>query len=293
MLVGLNFGDSYEPGPSQLDNNRSHKELAIKEMEVFQVSGTSSWPSIATSEENKIHPKTTQVELVTRFSEDINKAIDAKQKSLLQAELEIFHLEDSFKDEHNFIATFATGDANDVVTLNVSGIVMATKRSTLQTAEDSVLAQQFDDAKWTEQGCNTPRLKEWSPDDVSAWVQKLHGIPDDVVGIFKENEITGHELLHLKKEGLKMIGIERAGTVCVLLGEIKKLEKASHDFVTLIEHSPFCFGKILDYLRLKQLCSQGLAEEPDLPTVCESQKSRYEKVVKYYFPGDSAKFILG
>ena len=108
-----------------------------------------------------------------------------------------------------------------------------------------------------------------------------------------ENEIKGNELLALNMEGLKMIGIERAGTLCLLLKEIKRLEKASSNVVTLIEHSPYCFGKILDYLRLKQLHSQGLAEEPTLPKVCDSQKSRFEKVVKYYFPGESAKFILG
>jgi hypothetical protein len=51
---------------------------------------------------------------------------------------------------------------------------------------------------------------------------------------------------------------------------------------------------MLDYLHLKQLHLLGLiAEEPVLPKVCDSQKNRFEKVVKYYFPGDSAKFILG
>ena len=111
--------------------------------------------------------------------------------------------------------------------------------------------------------------------------------------ILKENEITGSELLFLNMEGLKMIGVERAVTLCRLLGEIQALKQSMSDVVTLIEHSPYCFGKILDYLRLKQLHAQGLAKEPALPTVCGSQKGRFEKVVKYYFPGDSAKFILG
>lgn len=104
---------------------------------------------------------------------------------------------------------------------------------------------------------------------------------------------AGYELLALKKDGLIMLGITRPGTVCVLLDEIKKLEKACHGFVTLIEHSPYCFGKILDYLRLKRLHSQGLTEEPKQPAVCDSQKKRFEKVVKFYFPGDSANAILG
>ena len=38
------------------------------------------------------------------------------------------------------------------MTLNVSGTVMATKRDTLLVISESMLAQQFDDTKWTEQG---------------------------------------------------------------------------------------------------------------------------------------------
>jgi hypothetical protein len=43
-----------------------------------------------------------------------------------------------------------------------------------------------------------------------------------------------------------------------------------------------------------QLYSIGLIiKEPALPQVDESQKPRFEKVVKYYFPGDAAKIMLG
>ena len=177
--------------------------------------------------------------------------------------------------------------------LNVSGTMMVTKRATLCVREDSVLAQQFDDNKWTEHGCNTPRVKEWTPLDVTSWAQRIDDISDGIANIFEENKITGNELLALGKDGLLMLGITRTGTVCLLSEEIEALKKASQDVATFIEHGPYCFGKILDYLRLKHLHSQGLVEKPSLPTVCETQKSRFEKVVKYYFPGDSSKFILG
>ncbi|KAL3762255.1 hypothetical protein ACHAW5_007204 [Stephanodiscus triporus] len=72
------------------------------------------------------------------------------------------------------------------------------------------------------------------------------------------------------------------------------LKQASKEIVTLIEHSPYCFGNILDHLRLKRLHSLGLlSEEPTLPEVRYSKKKTFEKVVKYYFPGDSSKYILG
>ena len=109
-----------------------------------------------------------------------------------------------------------------------------------------------------------------------------------------ENEIAGKELLALSMEGLKMMGIERAGTLCLLLNEIGELKRASQDIVTLIEHSPYCFDKILNHLRLMQLHSIGLiVKKPTVPEVDESQRQRFEKVVKYYFPGDVAKIMLG
>jgi hypothetical protein len=78
------------------------------------------------------------------------------------------------------------------------------------------------------------------------------------------------------------------------LKEIDELKRASQDIVTLIEHSPYCFDKILNHLRLIQLHSIGLiVKKPALPEVDKSQKSRYEKVVKYYFPGSAAKIMLG
>ena len=76
--------------------------------------------------------------------------------------------------------------------------------------------------------------------------------------------------------------------------EIKSLiEKVNQDAVTLIEHSAYCFGTILDYLHLKRLRSNDLAGEPAPPVVCESKQKRFEKVVKYYFPGESSKILLG
>jgi len=133
-------------------------------------------------------------------------------------------------------------------------------------------------------------VKEWTPDQVSTWAKSIDGIQENVISILEKNNINGCELLALNIDGLKMMGIGRAGTVCLLLKEIKNLR----DFASPIEHSPYCFGKILDHLRLRRLHLLGLlAEEPLLPKVCDSQKDRFEKIVKYYFPGDAAKSILG
>ena len=188
----------------------------------------------------------------------------------------------------------ASGDVDDVITLNVRGTLITTKRSTLRAFPDSVLAQQFDDSKWTEQGYIRLRVKRWTVDDVCAWVNKIEGMQEDIGSIFKTSDITGCELLALSIDGLRMLGIERAGTVCLLQKEIDQLVKASNDVVSLIDHCPYCFGKIIDFLHLKQLHAQGLAkEEPALPDVPKSRRARFEKVVNFYFPGDSTKLILG
>ena len=262
--------------------------FSISQLEVFEVCGSSVETKGATES-----PPVQRVP-ATRFTEDINNAINFKQVCLPQTELKVRTLENSFNEEEPFIDAFASGDAKDVITLNVRGTMMTTKRSTLRTFEQSVLAQQFDDSKWTEQGYTSLQVKRWSADDVCNWVNTIDGIEENVGSIFKKHAITGCELLALNIDGLKMMGIERVGTVCLLQQEIEALVKATQDVVSLIDHCPYCFGKILDFLRLKQLHAQGFAkDEPALPEVPKSQKDRFEKVVNFYFPGDAAKLILG
>ena len=155
--------------------------------------------------------------------------------------------------------------------LSVSGTIMTTKRCTLCTIVDSALAQQFNDSKWTEQGCNSPRVKEWTLDEVSTWAKSIDGLPVEVSVTLCENEITGQELLVLSLDSLKMMGIERVGRLALLLKEIERLDKATQETVTLIEHSPYCLGEILNHLRLMQLHSIGLiVKEPTLPEVDKS-----------------------
>eukprot|EP00986_Skeletonema_menzelii_P002384 scaffold647_cov150-Skeletonema_menzelii.AAC.31 len=278
---------TYKRWPSkQLTGSKNYN---IKEVEVFQVT-----PLRDPREKKHITCNAVEkVAAVDMFSKKVNDAINNKWTTLRELEAEVLALEENFKDEEQLIESLGSKDPNNVVMLNVSGTMMATSRAALLLCEDSVLAQQFDDSKWTEQGSVSPRVKDWTPDDVTSWVKSIKDVPGEIATLFWENEIKGSELLALNERGLEMIGVKRAGTICLLLKEIKQLEKASQDTAALIEYSPYCFGKILDYLRLKHLHAFGLVDEPALPTVRESQKKRFEKVVKYYFPGRCSKFILG
>jgi hypothetical protein len=121
-------------------------------MEVYQVTRSPPLTRIAVSTQKQAHGRGLKIEPVTRFSADINEAINAMQACLLQAEADMLTLEESFNYEQTYIEKYASGDAKDVIALNVSGTMMVTTRSTLCTIKDSVLAQQFDDSKWTEQG---------------------------------------------------------------------------------------------------------------------------------------------
>ncbi len=280
--VVIEMGNSYERCPIEQMNTRTN--FSIKDMEVFAVSALQKKSLSNTMKEAPV---------VEIFTKAINDAINEKWTTLHEMEMNVLSREEIFKEEEQFIDSFASGDEKDLISLDVSGTVMVTKRATLQIIEDSVLAQQFDDTKWTEQGSDNMRVMEWGAAEVCKWVKNIKGAQEDVSNLFETNGINGSELLALNENGLKMLGVERVGTTCLLLKEIKLLEQKSQDVSTLIEHSPYCFGKILDHLRLKRLQSINLAEEPAPPSVCESQQKRFEKVVKYYFPGKASAVMLG
>jgi len=238
----LNTGVAYELGPSPMTCDTAY---TIKRIEVFRVSNGE--PIHLDPRKRKQRSSNSLKPTVDRFTTEVNEAINEKWSSLSTLEAQISSFQESFEDERSFIdsLSLANGGTDDIITLNVSGTMMATKRSTLMVAEGSVLAQQFDDTKWTEQGDgNSPKVKEWTTDDVTNWVKTIEGIPDDIASLFWENEINGLELLALNENGLKMLGVERVGTICLLYDEIKSLkEKVNQDVATLIEHSPYCFGK--------------------------------------------------
>eukprot|EP00984_Skeletonema_dohrnii_P025940 scaffold15185_cov72-Skeletonema_dohrnii-CCMP3373.AAC.2 len=144
-----------------------------------------------------------------------------------------------------------------------------------------MLAQQFDDTKWTEQGCNSVRVKEWTPDEVSNWTKSVKGMQEDVSNLFIENSINGTELLALDRDGLKDIGVKRVGTICLLLEEIGAMkEKVNKEAATLIEHSPYCFGKILDFLRLKYLNSLELTGPAKKGSICTNSHAARGRILQ-------------
>ncbi len=292
-IVTLNLGGSYESKYEQLTEEQGN--YFIKEIEVFQISQDEckNLDFRARMKRYTIPPKIVPFD---RFAKAVNNAMYEKLYLLDDLEAEVTFYEHKFVGEKRLIESLSMmkGSNKDIISLNVSGTVMTTTRATLRIIEESVLAQQFDDTKWTEQGHNNPRVNEWTYEEVATWVRSIKDVPDEVAQLFSDNEINGSELLALNEFGLKEMGIKRIGTICLLMKEIKQLEKSNQDVSTLIEHSPYCFGKILDFLRLMRFHSLNLLdEEPSPPKIDKLERKRFEKIVKYYFPGDCAELLLG
>jgi len=297
----LNIGNTYQLAPSQLAGSRT---LNIKDMEVFQVIAQTNRvqkPKISkikhTAKKKGSGAKnnvTSSIKKVQSFSIAINTAIIEKWAALAEVSSELTALEESFKDEEKFIKFFSSGQDQDVIPLNVCGTTMTTTRQTLQLCKDSVLASKILNAEQDDSSTNQKPVKEWNSEDVVAWLNSIEGLSSSIVKSFEEDEVTGLELLALRKEDLVEFGVTKKGTTAYILAEIKKLARAQGQNVVLIEHSPYCFEKIIDHLRLESMFVKGLVDgKPEMPTLRASEKSRFEKVVKHYFPGDSSKFLLG
>ena len=85
----------------------------------------------------------------------------------------------------------------DIVWLNVSGTLMATKRSTLGLCKDFVLTKQFNDPLWAQEDKITP-AKDWSCEEVAEWVTRIEGMPDGIGTILLENNVDGSALIILQ-----------------------------------------------------------------------------------------------
>mmetsp|Transcript_24525 Transcript_24525/g.45368 ORF Transcript_24525/g.45368 Transcript_24525/m.45368 type:complete len:250 (+) Transcript_24525:941-1690(+) len=187
---------------------------------------------------------------------------------------------------------FGGNSTGDIVHLNVSGVKMSTRRSTLGLCPDSVLAKQFNDPKWNSDGGSTS-VRNWPNEKVVEWAQSVEGIPKHTVAVLRRESITGAELLAMEKQDFKDMGIHRTGTLALLMNatnELKRLHLKNRE--VFVEQSPYCFGKIIDQLRIRSLLqAQGVDTPPPGPFIRDSEEERCKKVLDYYFPGDLSDFI--
>merc|ERR1740139_625444 len=226
------------------------------------------------------------------FPTDIKTALDEEKKILVETNSTLLQQIHAFEKEKHFVDTFVTGQSEDIVQFDVSGERMAVKRSTLGLCRDSVLAKQFDDPLWKRDG-NLGLVENWDFEQVTKWASEKKNIPDEVAQKLSENKIKGYELLLFGRDDLKEIGITRPGTLATVIGAINELKNSALGNVILVEQSAYCFGKMIDQLRLRAM-SQPDEELPPEPEIREPDKKRFKRIVEYYFPGDEASsFIIG
>jgi len=292
----LNIGSTYSLPAGQTKNFITGNEnFQVEEIEVFGFGNT---------KRNLVQSfKKTNVSLVDcneewsrvtfdEFQIDIKTVLDEEKKALIETNSILQQQVRAFEREKHFVDTFATGESEDIVQFNVSGEHMAVKRSTLGLCRDSVLAKQFDDPLWKQNG-NLGSVEHWDFEQVATWASETKNIPDEVTQKLSENKIKGYELLLFGRDDLKEIGITRPGTLATVIGAINELKNSALGNVILVEQSAYCFGKMIDQLRLRAM-SQPDEELPPEPEIREPDKKRFKRIVEYYFPGDEASsFIIG
>ena len=112
---------------------------------------------------------------------------------------------------------------------------------------------------------------------------------DDIGTTFLENKVNGVALLVMGREDFKEIGVTQVGPLAILLEEIKNLCQEKKAEAVFVDQNAYCFGKIIDTLRLRAMC-QNDGTSPPL-YMQEPQKECFKKVVDYYFPGEWSYFI--
>ena len=295
-----NLGSSYirPPGYEQVPYYfTGARNFTISEVEVFKVAPA---PLLAAAQDQP-WPKLVFSEL----PDDMQKSFEAEEETLLEAYSDFSSLRDAFDKEQEAVAVFCQSGHDDVVLLNVSGQSMAVKHSTLGQYPDSVLFKQFADPNWNGESPKTKKRKrkskgtksktlstrEWSKKQVVAWSKTIDGLSGDVSCYF--DDITGTELLVLGREDLKDLGIQRPGTVALVVDAIQKLrDEDDENSATFIEHSDYCFGKIIDHMRLKTMSGLDVPD-PSPPEIREPDKQRFKRIVQFYFPTEesAAQFL--
>eukprot|EP00588_Corethron_pennatum_P027358 CAMPEP_0194312080 /NCGR_PEP_ID=MMETSP0171-20130528/9001_1 /TAXON_ID=218684 /ORGANISM="Corethron pennatum, Strain L29A3" /LENGTH=601 /DNA_ID=CAMNT_0039066451 /DNA_START=172 /DNA_END=1977 /DNA_ORIENTATION=+ len=291
----LRIGSAYNYPPGQTVFITGERNFRVDEIEVFSFGSTNRYLSRVNKKENVDTAGNIEecaTDIYDEFPADVKTAIIGEKKALEEATKQLQKQIHAFELEKHFIDTFVKGETEDIIQFDVGGECMAVKRSTLGRCRDSVLAKQFDDPLWTRNG-TCPSVKDWDFNQVAKWASEQTNIPGDVAQKLSKHKINGSELLLFGRDDLKDLGIDRLGTLATVISAINELKKSASDNVIFVEQSAYCFGKIIDQLRLRNMCQPG-DELPPGPNICEPEKKRFKRIVEYYFPGEEASsFILG
>jgi len=225
------------------------------------------------------------------FPSILENPLSQEQKSLKTAKEELQRSKRNLEKEKGFIHRVCAQSPNDIVNFDVRGAMMTVKRSTLRAFKDSQLGRQFDDAMWPGQHGDTPSIEKWSHVQVIDWLKHQAEIPGEVTKLFEETKVNGLELLALGCDDLKELGVHKPGTLALIIRAIKNLKLKSQNCPIFIDHDPYCFGEILDQLRLKVMLEEDY-KPLFLSDIKKAKQDVFATTVDYYFPGDLAQLVL-
>ena len=290
-------GSHYQLPPGEVDGTfvAGGRHFSVHDIEVFGVrarpTGATAPMAFTAAKRTEMGAASAQAWRTERFDEfhaTIRDALEAEQAALIEDEAEVDDLEDAFSEEEAFVRVVSQGGTKDIVELDVSGEKMAVKRSTLMLCAESALARKFDDKVWTQaqeiEGRKGPRT--WGVTEVMAWVKTIEGVTPEVVAEFGKNDYDGKALLTLQHEDLKELGVTKVPVRREILDGIEKLREAEGGASSevFIDQSAYCFGKIVNQLRLRAMRLPG-APPLQGPSVVDHEKRHFERIVAYFFPG--------
>jgi len=278
------LGDNYQL-PQGWDRNSlmGSTSASLAEVEVFAIQSS---PVAAKTEQN-VQPFRKMLDAMNLepLPETLRESLKAEMDALEETSAELVRLQDAFPNEKSLVQRFFRESGGEVALLNVSGRSITVSHKTLEKFPNSVFYKQFADPNW-----NRPTKKSkpgpvsgWAPEQVIEWIKTIDGLSSDTVSRHFA-DVTGSQLLALKREDIKDLGIDRPGSVALLVAEIEKLRTESEaNAAVFIEDSAYCFGKIIDHMRLAAMADLGLpALAP--PTIRAGYQQRFKNIVEYYFP---------
>lgn len=282
-----NLGHSYQLPPS--GNNHyftGTRGYTLTELEVFKVDEGPHSHGGSVSGGTLVQAQSFPLD---GFPKDLRLSFQAEEQALAEATNELVQLQEAFAKEQAAVNAFSQ-NADEIVLLNVSGQQMAVKQSTLAKYPDSVLYKQFADPNWNGKS-HTVSPSEWNAKQVAEWSCTIHGLSDDISGFLEG--VNGAELLALEREDVKDLGIKRPGMVALVVKAIQKLrDEEDEKSVAFVEHSEYCFSKIIDLMRLKAMADMDVPD-PNPPKIREPDRKRFKRIVEYYFPtAESAAHFL-
>lgn len=278
-----------------------HTSFRVFEIEVHKVTGRNNTSQRSTTNVNSDNETEEDWASMTfdEFPDGVKDAFLQEQKATASANEELQKQLLAFEKEKAFVEHFSSTKVEpteEIITFSVSGKTLETRRSTLSIMKDSVLAKHFDDPLWaSERDYIENKVKDWKSSDITEWINDVEGLSIEDAAILNEQSMSGLELLALESEHLEKMGIARVATQALIMKKIRELDEKStacNQNIMMVEHSSYCFGKILDHLRFLSFCqSKEETQEIPLPIIRKAEQKRFQRIVDYYFPCETSFFF--